>query len=61
MQLRIESDSMVSASPSLLDVIDHACTMEKLHREVYKGSKRRALHQGSCNAREFFSNIGSGS
>ena len=38
---------MVSAGRSFLDVVDHARSMEHIHREAEGGSNKRACYQGS--------------
>jgi len=47
LQLRLETQSLVSAGRSFLDVVDHASTMEHLRREAQGGSEKRARHEGS--------------
>ena len=40
LQLRLETQSLVSAGRSFLDVVDHASTMEHLRREAHGSAKR---------------------
>ena len=45
--LRLGTEHLVSTGRSLLDVVDHARTIEIIHRQAHKGSDKRARHQGS--------------
>ncbi|KAH0671324.1 hypothetical protein KY285_024119 [Solanum tuberosum] len=53
LQLRIETQSLVSAGRSFLDVVDHARTIEQLRREAQEGSGKRARQEDSCDRRRF--------
>ncbi|XP_015078162.1 uncharacterized protein LOC107021966 [Solanum pennellii] len=46
-RLRVDTEHMVSAGRSFLDVVDHARSMEHIHREAQGGSDKRARYQGS--------------
>nr|XP_025884581.1 uncharacterized protein LOC112940524 [Solanum lycopersicum] len=50
--LRVDTDHMVSAGRSFLDVVDHARSMEHIHREAQGGSDKRARYQGSYSESE---------
>ncbi|KAH0646331.1 hypothetical protein KY284_034215 [Solanum tuberosum] len=47
LQLRLETQSLVSAGQYFLDIIDHASTMEHLRREAHGGNEKRPRHEGS--------------
>ena len=47
LQLRLETQLLISAARSFLDVVDHASTTDHLHREAQGGSEKRARHEGS--------------
>ena len=53
LQLRIETQSLVSAGRSFLDVVDHARTIEQLRREAQGGSGKRARQEDSHDRRRF--------
>ena len=53
LQLRIETQSLVSAGRSFLDVVDHARTIEQLRREAQGGSGKRARQEDSYDRRRF--------
>lgn len=46
-RLRVDTEHLVSASCSFLDVVYHARSMEHIHREAQGGSDKRARYQGS--------------
>ena len=46
-RLRVDTEHMVSAGRSFLDVVDHARSMEHIHREAQGGSDKRARYQRS--------------
>ncbi|XP_049378066.1 LOW QUALITY PROTEIN: uncharacterized protein LOC125842802 [Solanum stenotomum] len=46
-RLRVDTEHLVSAGRSFLDVVDHARSMEHIHREAQGGSDKRARYQGS--------------
>ena len=46
-RLRVDTEHMVSAGRSFLDVVDYARSMEHIHREAQGGSDKRARYQGS--------------
>ena len=46
-RLRVDTEELVSAGRSFLDVVDHARSMEHIHREAKGGSDKRARYQGS--------------
>ena len=45
--MRVDTEHMVSAGRSFLDVVDHARSMEHIHREAQGSSDKRARYQGS--------------
>ncbi|XP_049400026.1 uncharacterized protein LOC125864110 isoform X3 [Solanum stenotomum] len=53
LQLRIETQSLVSAGRSFLDVVDHARTIEQLRREAQGGSGKRPRQEDSYDRRRF--------
>ncbi|XP_004242076.2 uncharacterized protein [Solanum lycopersicum] len=46
-RLRVDTEHMVSAGRSFIDVVDHARSMEHIHHEAQGGSDKRARYQGS--------------
>ncbi|KAK4737906.1 hypothetical protein R3W88_001603 [Solanum pinnatisectum] len=46
-RLRVDTEHLVSVGRSFLDVVDHARSMEHIHREAQGGSDKRARYQGS--------------
>ncbi|XP_049390047.1 uncharacterized protein LOC125854509 [Solanum stenotomum] len=46
-RLRVDTEHLVSAGCSFLDVVNHAQSMEHIHREAQGGSDKRARYQGS--------------
>lgn len=46
-RLRVDTEHFVSVGRSFLDVVDHARSMEHIHREAQGGSDKRARYQGS--------------
>ncbi|WMV58827.1 hypothetical protein MTR67_052212 [Solanum verrucosum] len=46
-QLRVETHSLVTTGHSFLDIVDHARSIEKFHREAQGGSDKRSWHEGS--------------
>jgi len=46
LQLRLETQSLVSVGRFFLDVVDHTSTIEYLRREAQGGSEKRARHEG---------------
>lgn len=49
LQFQIETESTALSERSFLDVVDHARTMEELHRRALEGRGKRVHHQGSYN------------
>ena len=46
-RLRVDTEHLVSVGRSFLNVVDHARSMEHIHRDAQGGSDKKARYQGS--------------